>query len=98
MKFEEFKASIQKLSPPTILSPPLQALWYDGKGDWHRAHNVAQDIRSPDGSWIHAYLHRKEGDEGNAAYWYNRANKPFCNLSLEEEWESIVKALLNGIA
>ena len=95
MKFEEFKDSIQKLSPPAILPASLQALWYDGKGDWHRAHNVAQDLHSTEGSWIHAYLHRKEGDEGNAGYWYQRANKPFCTLSLDEEWESIVKALLN---
>lgn len=72
----------------------MKALWYDGKDDWEQAHNIAQDIRSTEGSWIHAYLHRKEGDEGNAAYWYHRANQPVCKTSLQEEWESIVEALL----
>ncbi len=70
-------------------------MWLDGKGDWNGAHEIAQDLRSPEGSWIHAYLHRKEGDTGNAAYWYHRANKPVCNTSLEAEWDSIVSALLS---
>lgn len=95
MKLEDFITSIDSSAPPSSLTATLQALWYDGKGDWHNAHNIAQDIRNQDGSWIHAYLHRKEGDESNAAYWYHRANKPFCNLSLEDEWENIVKALLH---
>ena len=69
-------------------------MWYDGKGDWGKAHDIAQDIRTAEGSWIHAYLHRKEGDAGNAAYWYHRANQPVCKTSLEEEWETIVKTLL----
>ena len=95
MTLSEFKASLSSSSPPKGISNLLEAMWYDGKGDWEASHNVAQEIHSKEGSWIHAYLHRKEGDEGNASYWYQRANKPFCTLSLDEEWESIAKALLN---
>ena len=94
MSFEEFRASLQGKKPPGSLSDALQALWYDGKGDWHRSHDIAQEIHSLDGSWIHAYLHRKEGDHGNAAYWYSRANRPVCKSSLEDEWTGIVNELL----
>ena len=94
MKFENFKSSLSGASAPPDLSPGLQALWYDGKGDWNQAHNIAQDVHTSDGSWIHAYLHRKEGDLGNAAYWYHRANQPVCKTSLQEEWEAIARALL----
>jgi hypothetical protein len=95
MNFQDFKSSLSASSSPPSLSNSLQALWYDGKGDWNKAHDIAQDIRSPEGSWIHAYLHRKEGDVGNASYWYHRANQPVCTTSLEEEWEDIVKAMLH---
>jgi hypothetical protein len=94
MEFENFKSSLTNSSVPAGLSNSLRALWYDGKGDWNEAHNIAQEIRTAEGSWIHAYLHRKEGDSGNAAYWYHRANQPVCKTSLQEEWEAIVKALL----
>ena len=80
---------------PPGLTDSLQAMWYDGKGDWNKAHNIAQEIHSKEGSWIHAYLHRKEGDAGNAAYWYHRANQPVCKTSLAHEWEDIVKAFLD---
>ena len=80
---------------PPGLSNGLTALWYDGKGDWNKAHDVAQEIHTAEGSWIHAYLHRKEGDAGNASYWYHRASQPVCKASLAEEWENIVKALLH---
>ena len=96
MNFEEFKSSLSASSPPAQLSQPLQALWHAGKGDWEAAHMIAQEIRSETGSWIHAYLHRKEGDLGNASYWYHRANKPVAKNSLEEEWEQITKALLTA--
>lgn len=94
MTFETFKATLQANDPPGGISPLLQALWYDAKGDWNRAHDVAQDIPDRDGSWIHAYLHRKEGDHGNAAYWYARAGRPVPKLSLSEEWEQISRELL----
>jgi len=76
------------------LEGPLLALWWDGKGDWESAHNVAQDIHTADGSWIHAYLHRKEGDLGNAAYWYSRARRPVARGDLAAEWQSIVAEML----
>jgi len=94
MTFSDFKKSLDADEPPTGLSAPLTALWRDGKGDWDGAHTVAQDISSPDGSWIHAYLHRKEGDESNAAYWYRRAGKPVARGTLDQEWAEIVTALL----
>ena len=71
-------------------------LWYDGKGDWETSHNIAQDIHSPEGSWIHAYLHRKEGDTGNASYWYHRAGRPMPGSTLEKEWEDISRDLLKN--
>lgn len=95
MTFNEFTLSLSQPQPPGDLSELLQALWYDGIDDWDTAHNIAQDIASPEGSWVHAYLHRKEGDEGNAAYWYRRAGKPMPRISLQEEWEQIVTELLN---
>ena len=78
--------------------PVLQALWHDGHGDWNAAHEVAQDVPDPDGALVHAYLHRKEGDAGNAAYWYRRASQPVCRESLERaEWEAIVTAFLSRL-
>jgi hypothetical protein len=94
MTFADFKASLSQSRPPEGLNTLLQALWYEGKDNWEQAHNIAQDISSAEGSWIHAYLHRKEGDEGNAAYWYRRAGKPVPRVSLDQEWEQIVSALL----
>ena len=94
MNFQYFINSLGHASMPTSLSESLQAMWYDGKGDWNKAHDIAQEIHGKEGSWIHAYLHRKEGDAGNAAYWYHRANQPVCKTSLAQEWEDIVKALL----
>ena len=72
----------------------LLALWWDAKGDWSRAHEVAQDVGDADGAWVHAYLHRKEGDEGNAAYWYRRAGRAVAKGDLDAEWEQIVGELL----
>src|SRR3989442_10527232 len=73
---------------------PINGLWWDAKGDWTRAHESAQQDEGMEGSWVHAYLHRKEGDQGNAAYWYNRAGKPVSPDPLDAEWLCIVKALL----
>jgi hypothetical protein len=94
MTVAQFRASLQSTTPPPTLSKLLQSLWYDGKGNWEMAHNIAQEIHTEKGSWIHAYLHRKEGDKGNASYWYHMANKPFPTVSLEQEWEQLVAAFL----
>lgn len=96
MSFEDLQQSVKTdAEPPAGLSLPLQALWYDAKGDWEAAHGCAQDDPSRDGSWLHAYLHRKEGDLGNAGYWYSRANKPMParSVTLDAEWEQIARAL-----
>ncbi len=94
MTFPEFKATLGQAAPPPGISPLLEALWWDGKGDWDRGHDVVQEIPSVEGSWIHAYFHRKEGDMGNAAYWYARAGKSMPGGSLEAEWEQIATAML----
>lgn len=94
MDYAEFTASLAASEPPAGLSLALQALWWDAKGDWHRAHACAQAQDDADGAWVHAYLHRKEGDASNAGYWYRRARRPAFAGSLEAEWESLVKALL----
>lgn len=90
MTLTEFKASLAHDTPPTGLHPLLESLWYDGKGNWEMAHNIAQEIHSDSGSWVHAYLHRKEGDKSNASYWYHMAGKPFPTVGLDEEWDQMV--------
>ena len=82
MTLEEFRQSTTNDEPPTNLTFALAGLWWDAKGDWTRAHESAQQDESPAGSWVHAYLHRKEGDASNAGYWYRRANKPHCRSPL----------------
>ena len=94
MTLTEFNTTLEKNVPPAV-SPALVALWHDAKGDWARAHEVAQDIDDATGSWVHAYLHRKEGDEGNAAYWYRKAGKPVERGPLDAEWTRMVTALLS---
>ena len=96
MTLADFKASLTQGAPPTGLSKELQALWYDGKGDWHQSHEIAQEANTPAHCLIHAYLHRKEGDTWNANYWYNRAGRKMPNVSLAQEWENITQELLNG--
>lgn len=80
-------------APPPGLSPALLALWWDARGDWAAAHAAAQDDRSAAGSWVHAYLHRKEGDLGNAAYWYARAGQPVARGALDDEWLGIATGI-----
>ena len=92
----EFRESLNSDQPPEGLTEVLQALWWDGKGDWKKAHETAQDVSNADGAWVHAYLHRKEGDEGNAGYWYSRAGKSKAAQSLNQEWEQIVSAFLSN--
>ena len=94
MDLARFRASLSADAPPPGLSLALQALWRDGKGDWDGAHEAAQADGGGAGDWVHAYLHRKEGDAGNAAYWYRRAGRPVCRLTLEEEWAALADALL----
>jgi hypothetical protein len=93
MQLEEFIKSVTAAQPPTMLSPYAQALWYDKKNDWEKAHTIIQDIEDTTAAWIHAYLHRKEGDTGNAGYWYHKAGKKMPGYSLEKEWEEIVRAM-----
>ena len=95
MTLDEFRQSLTATEPPAGLTHALVGLWWDAKGDWKRAHESAQQDEGKDGSWVHAYLHRKEGDQGNAAYWYRRAGKPVCREPLDTEWLGIVKTLLN---
>ena len=94
MTLDEFRATLAASTPPAHLRAVLVALWHDGRGDWHDAHRVAQDVEDENGAWVHAYLHRKEGDLGNAQYWYRRAGKPAATGSLESEWADIVARLL----
>ncbi|MBL9209434.1 MAG: hypothetical protein JNL92_03150 [Opitutaceae bacterium] len=97
MSFADLQHSVARDSaPPAGASPAVQALWHDARGDWEAAHACAQDDESAAGSWVHAYLHRKEGDLGNAGYWYARAgrSRPVSGTSLETEWAEIARALL----
>lgn len=94
MTLHELRASLQQDAPPAGSPPLLAALWHDAKGDWNEAHRIAQDVEDENGAWMHAYLHRKEGDESNAGYWYRRAGRPHARTTLQEEWEEIATALL----
>jgi hypothetical protein len=95
MDRSQFEQSLGADTPPQ-LSHALQALWYDAKGDWGKAHEHAQAQDDAAGAWVHAYLHRKEGDLPNAAYWYRRAGQPAATAALDAEWEALVAALLAG--
>jgi hypothetical protein len=94
MNLKEFRESLACGGPPQQLGVALAGLWWDAKGNWTKAHESAQQDDGPSGAWVHAYLHRKEGDESNAAYWYRRAGKTPARHSLEEEWLEIVASLL----
>jgi DNA polymerase III delta prime subunit len=98
MTFDEFAQLIAKQeSCPESLPKALQALWYDNKGDWDKAHQIVQNASDADSAWVHAYLHRKEGDPSNARYWYNRTGRPEFKAELAREWEQIVTDLLKKI-
>ena len=86
----EFKESLNLAEPGNGFSAQLRSLWYDGKGDWHQAHAEVDHLTDRASAWVHAYLHRKEGDVGNADYWYNKARQTRPGISLEEEWEQLV--------
>ncbi|TFV43811.1 hypothetical protein [Bradyrhizobium niftali] len=89
-----FIASLDGAAPAPDLNAPLAGLWWGAKGDWDRAHKIVQDESSHEAAWVHAYLHRVEGDLGNAGYWYRQAGQPAAKDSLEAEWERIATALL----
>jgi hypothetical protein len=94
VKAADFKASVAGAAPAPDLSAPVAALWWAAKGGWNEAHKLVQDEDTADAAWVHAYLHRVEGDLGNAGYWYRRAGKPVASGSLETEWERMLSALL----
>jgi hypothetical protein len=96
MDLAGLRASLSLASPPANLRPSLRALWLEAHGDWDGAHDAAQADEGGAGDWVHAYLHRKEGDAGNAAYWYRRARKPVRKTPLDEEWAAIAEALLEA--
>lgn len=95
MSFDEFETEVTAGRFPAEVALPLQALWHDARGDWPAAHAAVQDDASKAGAWVHAYLHRREGDLGNAAYWYARAGRPVATGPLAAEWTAIARALLN---
>jgi len=94
MDIASFRTSLDQPAPPNGLSFALQALWWDAKGDWTKAHEQAQAKEDAAGNWVHAYLHRKEGDLANAGYWYRRADRPMPQVGLEAEWAEIVGTLI----
>jgi hypothetical protein len=94
VKTADFKASLSDAAAAPNLDAPLAGLWWSAKGEWDQAHKLVQDEPSAEAAWVHAYLHRVEGDLGNAGYWYRRAGKPVASGPLEAEWEEIVQSLL----
>jgi hypothetical protein len=95
MTFADFlKSSAVDATPPAGLPIALQAMWQDRHGNWDHAHDLAQESGGADGAWVHAYLHRKEGDDSNAAYWYQLASQPIANGDFAVEWETITRELL----
>lgn len=94
MKVEEFRSSVKAVQPPEGLSVPAQALWWDAKGEWARAHGLVDELETPEGMAVHAYLHRKEGQGWNADYWYRRAGRKFHRPELDDEWQALAEGLL----
>ena len=94
MTLDELRAMVSRDAPPQGVPELVQALWHDARGDWDRAHEIAQSVDDADGARVHAYLHRKEGDLSNAGYWYSRAGRSRPDASLEQEWAEIAEALL----
>jgi hypothetical protein len=95
MNYEEFIDSLQLDSCPGQLEPCLQALWYDAKGDWNKSHEIVQRLDDTMAARIHAYLHRKEGDDWNSRYWHRQAGTTYpAHLSVEQEWQSLARMFL----
>lgn len=94
MTYEEFRNTLTGSTPPANISRLLESLWEDAKGNWERAHTLAQKEATVHGARVHAYLHRKEGDSSNADYWYNRAGTTMTPMTLDAEWELLVREFL----
>ncbi len=94
MNLDDLKRSVDNDTPPKGISKLCKAMWYDAKEDWDTAHQIAQSVDSRDGSWVHAYLHRKEGDISNASYWYHMAGRKMPQTTSEEEWKEIALELI----
>jgi len=93
--YAEFLGTLENTNPPEMWPEGLKAMWWDACDNWHNSHNIAQHIPSDLGHWIHAYLHRKEGDQWNAGYWYRKADREYPVVTLEEEAKEIVVSILN---
>ncbi|MCP4977608.1 MAG: hypothetical protein GY931_15755 [Maribacter sp.] len=94
--YNHFLKNLSRENPPREWPLALKALWFDAKGNWDFSHDIVQELHSDLGSWIHAYLHRKEGDEFNAGYWYGKAHKPFPKISIKEELKELVEYILSS--
>jgi hypothetical protein len=94
MSKADFKASLSGAAPSPEIDAPLTALWWAARSNWDAAHKIVQDEDDANSAWVHAYLHRVEGDLGNAGYWYRRAGHPVATGAVEAEWDQIVSALL----
>jgi hypothetical protein len=92
--YDDFMKSLEDQKPPMHWPDAFKVLWYDAKGDWNASHDIAQEMHGEIGSWLHAYLHRKEEDEFNARYWYTKAHRPFPKITLNEEQGEIIRYLL----
>jgi hypothetical protein len=95
MSIETFRQSLLPEAPPAKWSRALQAIWHQAKGDWHKAHQLAQEEDDADGAWVHAHLHRADGDVANAGYWYRRAGRSPSAAPLDEERDEIAAVLLS---
>lgn len=96
MKASEFRESVKGQIPPEGLGAPLSALWWDAKGEWVQAHGLVDELETPEGMAVHAYLHRKEGATSNAEYWYTRAGRGYHRDTLEAEWDALAEGLLKA--
>lgn len=96
MVYKDFLSSLDADTPPEKIDKELKALWWDAKGNWDKAHKIIQVMNNSLANWVHAYLHRKEGDLGNASFWYTNAGRKMPGVPLEDEWEEIVKAILDN--
>jgi hypothetical protein len=96
VNLHRFRASLRGETPPDRLTPALQALWWAGKGEWDRAHGCVDHESTADACWVHAHLHRLEGDAANAAYWYRQAGRSPSTVPFEQEWAALAEVLLGG--
>jgi hypothetical protein len=96
MRLSDFKRSLVHHRPPPSLAPALAALWWSAKDDWEKAHAIVMDCDDAECAWVHAYLHRREGDIANAGYWYRQARRLPATMALAAEWKAIATALLEN--